>query len=77
MSRKVKMTTKYLDPSHFEKAIDALPSNSALGPDGISSNLIKELKSLPSRILSVIYNSMLDEGYLPDILKFAFITMVS
>lgn len=53
------------------KLIDELPSNSAPGPDKITSKLLKLCKYECSSLLSLIFQQSLDSGEIPDDWKHA------
>ena len=73
VEKHVYMNLNYKTEVDFIKIIEKLPSKAAIGPDGISVGLMKRIKLPLSRLLSLLYNSSLDEGHFPDILKYAFI----
>ena len=53
-----------------------LPTQKAVGADGISNKLLKEFAPEPAPLIQDIYNQSLREGFVPDILKQSFITSV-
>ena len=55
------------------EAIESIPNGASPGPDGISTILLKKLKSPLSRILCKILRNSIDTGDIPDILKQALI----
>ena len=55
----------YVTPLMIEDIIGKLDGNSSMGGDGIHPRLLKNLSSILSTPLSIIFNSTLDEGLLP------------
>ena len=53
-----------------------LPTQKAVGPDGISNKFLKEIAPELAPLIQDIYNQSLREGFLPDILKQSIITPV-
>ena len=51
--------------------IDKLPSKTSSGVDGISTNLLKDIKYLISKPLTLIINQCLETGIFPSKLKIA------
>ena len=51
------------------KAINKLKENSASGPDGIPSRVIKELKDEMVRPLKILFQNSMDDGKIPDDLR--------
>ena len=51
--------------------IDKLPSKTSSGVDGISTNLLKDIKYLISKPLTMIINQCLETGIFPSKLKIA------
>lgn len=60
-------------PEEVEWIVYSLANNKAPGIDGISSHLVKEVKSLISPILSYIFNLSFQTGIFPDALKTALV----
>lgn len=59
------------DLSDVEKVIDLLKVDSAPGPDGLPTVLLKKCKSTLSQPLTVLWRQSLDTGKIPDPLKYA------
>ena len=53
-----------------------LPTQKAVGPDGISNKLLKEFAPELAPLTQDIYNQSLREGFVPDTLKQSIITPV-
>ena len=53
-----------------------LPTQKAVGPDGISNKLLKEFVPEQAPLIQDIYNQSLWEGFVPDTLKQSIITSV-
>ena len=53
-----------------------LPTQKAVGPDGISNKLLKEFAPELAPLIQDIYNQSLREGFVPDTLKQSIITPV-
>ena len=64
------------DSGSVFKIISGLKSNSAAGPDSIPACLLKNLKTVISYPLSVIFNLILQTGVVPDEWKRAIVTPV-
>ena len=58
---------------YFLKIIDKLSWNSACGPDGITTMLIKRLREPMAIFLSNLHNTSMRRGEFPRILKHAFV----
>lgn len=50
-----------------------MKGDSALGPDGISINILKRINSPISKILEIIFNLILKNGIIPDSFKNALV----
>ena len=61
---------------HIQDALDALPNEASPGPDGVPGCVLKKAKVPVSLMLYNIFNSSMDTGVLPEMLKLAFITPV-
>ena len=53
----------------IEKLLSNINPNKAVGPDGITSRVLKELSSEIAPILQIIFTKSYDTGELPDIWK--------
>ena len=60
----------------LEAAIDELSSNAAAGPDGFPAILLKNCKEVISTPLSLLWNTSLQSGVVPEKLKRAIITPI-
>ena len=60
----------------FLDALDKLSANSASGPDGIPSILLKKCKYSLADGLTTIFQRILSSGDIPDLLKSAFVILV-
>jgi len=60
-----------VDQEGVEKVIDSLQSKNSCAADGISSKLLKHLKTVISKPITFIINQCLINGIFPDILKIA------
>ena len=73
--------SEYLDNIAFDRqdvldALDKLSANSAPGPDGIPSILLKKCKYSLADGLTTIFQRILSSGDIPDLLKSAFVIPV-
>ena len=59
------------DENDFESAINELSENSASGPDGFPSILLKKCKKSLSYALKIIWSESLKTGFIPGTLKSA------
>lgn len=62
---------KPIDPDGIVKIIDSLKSKSTSGHDGISNKVIKSVKHLISKPLSMLINESFSSSTFPDLLKLA------
>ena len=60
-----------IDENHINKIIQNLPNKSSCGFDDISPKLIKFLKPILTKSITVIINQMLNTGFFPYKLKIA------
>lgn len=60
-----------VDPESIEKIINNLQTKNSTGHDGISTKLIKVLKTTISEPLSIVINQCLNSGIFPEKLKIA------
>lgn len=58
------------------KIITDMRSDSSPGNDGISINLIKKIKDHIINILVHIFNTILDESYIPESFKIAIVSPI-
>ena len=56
--------------------IDKLPSKTSSGVDGISTNLLKDIKYIISKPLTLIINQCLETGIFPSKLKVAKVILI-
>ena len=59
------------DNAELSKLIDSLPNKKSSGSDGISNNLVKELKLVLLDPLRMIFNQSISQGIFPDKMKHA------
>ena len=59
------------DNAELSKLIDSLPNKNSSGSDGISNNLVKELKLVLLDPLRMIFNQSISQGIFPDKMKHA------
>ena len=57
----------------FEKAIEAIPSRAACGPDGWTVPLVKGLKSPLSKLLALVFRKSQSKGAFSTILKSTYV----
>lgn len=62
--------------NNIERKIEKLKSTPACGPDGISTILLKQFKSILKHPLSIIFNLSMSEGIVPDDWKCANVTPI-
>ena len=60
-----------IDENHINKIIQNLPNKSSCGFDDLSPKLIKFLKPILTKLITLIINQMLNTGFFPDKLKIA------
>ncbi|MEM6402862.1 MAG: reverse transcriptase family protein, partial [Cyanobacteria bacterium P01_D01_bin.116] len=82
-SKDIKIPKKLRKPlekpfQRFEvlKAINALNSKSAPGPDGLTSNYYKKFKHIFQDILSDLFNEIVNQGKLPESMTLATIKLI-
>ena len=71
-----KMTFLPIDETYLLNAIKQLKSGKALGPDKISTTLIKDAADFIWKPLAIVFNSSLKCGIFPDIWKLARVTPI-
>ena len=76
MNISTKFTFKNVNETQIENIIKNLPSKQSYGHDGISSILLKKLKTLLIKPITLITNQSLNCGIFPDKLKLAKITPI-
>ena len=69
------MKFKTVDKSFIMNAIKQLKSGKAAGPDKVPTKIVKDVDVLVSK-LSMIFNSLLENGIFPDIWKLAKVTLI-
>ena len=70
------MVLKSVDETYMANAIRKLTNGKAAGPDKVSTTIIKDVGDLVSKPLTMIFNSSLMGGVLPDIWKIARVTPI-
>ena len=68
---------KWHDVDVFEKMIDSLKLGAAMGPDGLSTEAIKRLKTPIARFLHLIFHTSMKLGRFPSNLKHALVVGIS
>ena len=63
-----------VDETKVFDAVSLLKSNSAAGPDGVPSQFIKATAKILTPVLTILFNRCLDESFVPQIWKQAFVT---
>lgn len=70
------MNDLIITPEGIESAIDRLSNNSAPGPDGICTKMLKMTKPIISPILAALFQQSIDTGIVPDDWKVGRITPI-
>ena len=65
------MVFKTIDETYMGNAIRKLMNGKASGPDGVPTTIIKDVRDLITKPLTMIFNSSLMNGVFPDIWKIA------
>ena len=73
LTKSPKLINVFHDEEDIVKAIEAIPSKAACGPDGWSALLVKQLKLPLARFLGRILFKSLKVGTFPEVLKDTFI----
>ena len=68
------ITNIVTDWQDFVLAIEAIPDGAACGPDGVPARMLKKAKIPISRLINKVFQSSLQTGEIPSILKSAYIT---
>ena len=75
-SKLPEIENSFFDSSDVTLAIEDIPSGASPGPDGVPPIILKKAKVNISRMLVIVFQSSIENGEIPEILKLASVTPI-
>ena len=76
ITEKTKISNIHFNYMDIREAIDQLSVNASAGPDGVPAIFLKRARDNLSEPLTILWNTSLETGQIPELFKLAFITPV-